>query len=494
MKKALIIVTSIILSIAILFGVAAGGYSIFVNRKVDSSKEIDLASMTNVATNAAVTNNDKKEINSLNDKKKSSGKKVVKGDSFYFNFDNEVSINTIVIKESLNKLGSLAYPLEGGTKKFSIFAELNGNYELIYQNDKIDAYRMCSFDQVTSKSFKIQFDDCRGSAKIKEIEMYDVGKKKQNFRVNDYFVAVADKEYKNDPQFLSYLDSITDLTLFVGAYIDENGEMGYRDGKEAFVNQLNDIKEAVKGKDIKLYCNVFSNDVEASFFTNNSAKMAKTLADFTVEFDLEGVDMDWEYPAGKDDWAAYNQIVLDIRKEFDKVQKKLSLAVAVWNVNFSDEAKEAVDYFNVMIYDHVTDDYDRYHSTFKQTTLAIEKMIYQGYKKEKMCLGFPFYGREIGAESKAKNYLWTSYNTSNIDNKWENVSFDALNTDKNTGETSVKPAYFNGYAMIYDKTAYAIAMSLGGVMTWNMTDDMPGQNELSLHRAIATAIDERLEK
>ncbi|MEG2395552.1 MAG: glycoside hydrolase family 18 protein [Oscillospiraceae bacterium] len=460
------------------------------------AKSVDLSNLKdlpNIAAQSQVLHNNSTEaVTSLSDNNGLTMLKLQKGDSIFMNFTNDVTFNTIVIEELSDKKGPSATKFEGGTKQFSIYAQKNGQYELIYQNDKIDEYRLCTFDTVTTKSIKIVFDDCRDNATVKEISIYQVGKTKTNFRVNDYFVANKDKNYSLDLEFIGYLKTVTDITLFGGVYIGKDGTIQFRDGnEEAFANQLKQIKTAIKlsGQDTKIYCNVFSGDEPASFFQDKTSTIAKNISAFLVKYDLQGADIDWEYPEAKEDWVAYNQLVLDIRKEFDTVGKKLSLAVAVWNVNFSKAAMEAVDYYNVMLYDLSGDDFDSYHSSFRSTTGAIETMIKKGYTREKICLGFPFYGREVPKYNPGCEATWPSYRGCGFETKWENVQYK---TDANGVKSPLY--YFNGYAMIADKTAYAISMSLGGVMTWHMESDLPAYKELSLHRAMNETVKERVEK
>lgn len=493
MKRWVKVVVSAVLAVVLILGTVIGGYAAFVNRKVDSADVTNLKQYEDIALGANVFNSEKKETSKMTDGKKSTGLTLHEGESIYLEFSEPVTADTIVLRETLNKGGSLAYALEGGTKQFSIYASLNGKEEMIYRNDKIDTYRMCTFPETTFDALRIEIDGCRGSAKLNEVSVYNVGKTEKEFRVNDYFVYGEGADCVNNKQFLTNLDHITDLTMFIGVSLDENGEIVYTPDKETFIRSLADVRAAIGDRDIKLYCEIgIDAEDKGGFIAKYSKKIAENLAAFTLEHDFDGVDFDWEYPSGSKDWDAYNQLALDLHEELSKVGKKFSFAVAVWNMRFSDEAKEAVDYFNVMIYDHITDDRDGYHSTFKETTLAIERLIYQGYDKEKICLGLPYYGRNVRDSDQEGNY-WINYDKSNITDPWTNYSEKGVHTNGETGEETIRKAYFNGYAMIRDKTAYAVAMELGGIMTWHGMSDIPVDNELSLHKAVTEAIGERLE-
>lgn len=419
--------------------------------------------------------------------------RVKNGDCVQFNFDKPVTANTIILREKLNKKGSIyGLPFEGGVKQFSIYASLNGVENLIYRNDKIDSYRMCTFSEETFDSLKIVFDDCRKNAVIKKIEIYNVGKVKQKLRINDYFVYEENRDYAHDKGFVDYLDTITDLTMFIGAGINRNGEVTYGPDKETFAKRIDEVRAAIGNRDVKLYCTVFSSNETGDFFEGKTKKLAKNLVEFLNEFNLDGVDFDWEFPSNLNDWRIYSDLAVDLHKAFAPYGKKFSFTPAVYNMKFTKAAKEAVDYFNIMVYDLGLKDYNGYHSTFKHHAYAAERLIKTGYAPEKICLGFPYYGRETKG-TNAGNY-WIDYRISEIKDKWSNFSSNGCRLDKQTGEKVPADTYYNGYAMIRDKTAYAISMGIGGVMTWSMMSDLLVDNELSLHRAVKDACEQRLER
>ena len=45
--------------------------------------------------------------------------------------------------------------------------------------------------------------------------------------------------------------------------------------------------------------------------------------------------------------------------------------------------------------------------------------------------------------------------------------------------------------MIYDKTAYAMDAGMGGIMMWHYNCDLPYTDDLSLLRAVNTAVEAR---
>lgn len=469
---------------------AISGYaSHYLLHRAKSADISDLKYYENLTLSAKVMDKNGYATTLLTDNNKFTGITVVNGDCIYLKFKKPVFCNTILLEEALNKQGTTTFPLEGGTKRFSIYAALDGDEKLIYSNDKIDEYRMCTFPRVQTDYLRIQFDECRGNAKINKIAVYDVGKAKQDFRVNNYFV-YNKTNYEHNEKFKSLLNGLTDLTMFIGVSVDNNCNVVYEKGKDAFAERLADVRRAIGDRDIKLYTTVFCDFKNLLY--GNTKKIAKALAEFVQEFNLDGVDFDWEYPQGSKEWQAYSDLAIDVHNEFSKIGKKVSFAIAVFNIHFSREAMQALDYLNIMVYDQIHEDYDGYHATFKHATLAIEKLIYKGYKREKLCLGLAFYGRNLKHNNRG-NY-WLDYSNSNINDPWTNFSDKAIHIDDKTKQKSVRKGYFNSYAMIRDKTAYAISTGIGGIMNWEIMSDLPASNPLSLHNAVNEVCAERLKK
>lgn len=442
----------------------------------------------NLAEKAKISANGVNKTASLTDDRRLTGALLTEQGNIFVNFKTPVTANTIVLRELVFKIGSSTFPFEGGTDRFSIYASMNGEEKLIYRNDRIDVYRLCSFPETTFDSLRIQIDSCRRSARINEVEIYNVGKVKQNFRVNDYFVYDS-KDYAHNEKFINYLDTVTDLTMFIGLWIDKDGNIVCGDGMDKFEERLADVRTAIGDKDIKLYVNIYSADTDGEYFMRTSKNIAKSSAEFLTKYNLDGVDLDWEYPDTPEDWKAYNQLTLDLHSALSPIGKKFSYATSMWNLKFTKEAMKAVDYLNVMLYDMTDSDKRGYHSTFKDHSHAIELLYHQGVDLSKVCLGIPYYGRDT---AENPDLCWVDYDDSGITDKWTNYVPDCNYTERNTGKPGVGGVYFNGYAMTRDKTAYAIDAGIGGVMSWSMMSDFPVESELSLHRAVNDACEQRL--
>ena len=83
------------------------------------------------------------------------------------------------------------------------------------------------------------------------------------------------------------------------------------------------------------------------------ANLLKNLKTFIREYNYDGVDIDWEYPATTADATLFRSMLLGLRSFLPSPQYVISADVAPWGGDGYDfpDTKGLVDYFNVMTYD-----------------------------------------------------------------------------------------------------------------------------------------------
>jgi chitinase len=177
------------------------------------------------------------------------------------------------------------------------------------------------------------------------------------------------------------------------------------------------------------WSNYFS---DAVLTPTSRALFAKTSVDIIRQYNLDGVDVDWEYPGqlGEDnifrpeDKQNYTLMFKAIREELDKLTietgKKYPLTAAVGgSQTFIDKTEMAevgkiLDYVYVMTYDysgkngtvgHHTNLYASKKSPGSSADQSIKNFIAAGVPPEKLGLGAAFYGKGWMAESTTDNGL-----------------------------------------------------------------------------------------
>lgn len=185
----------------------------------------------------------------------------------------------------------------------------------------------------------------------------------------------------------------------------------------------------------------------------------KNLKSFVDEYQLDGVDMDWEYPDPGQSSLNYVALMTELRAALP--DKLISTAVISYGDNtglgIPDESFDLVDYVNVMTYDGSD------HGTMEQFNKGLQYWLGRGVAKEKLNIGVPFYARP-GPVTYAK-LVETDPAAAQTD------TFDYFGTLQN----------YNGIPTIKKKTELAM-QNAGGIMFWELSLD--AQGELSLVNAI----------
>ncbi|MBU2884977.1 hypothetical protein KO507_04255 [Gilvimarinus agarilyticus] len=180
------------------------------------------------------------------------------------------------------------------------------------------------------------------------------------------------------------------------------------------------------------------------------------------EFQLDGVDMDWEHPDNPAEKIGYLALMQELRVALDALPDTHYLTAAVvgsgdWAGQYIDpEVFEWVDFLNIMAYDN----YDQeHHSSLAYAHEAVEYWQARGLSREKTVLGVPFYARPSYAQYK-----------------------DLVAADPNNAcRSRVGNDYYNGLPTIRAKAALTETHTCG-IMVWELTQDT--DDETSLLKAL----------
>jgi len=190
----------------------------------------------------------------------------------------------------------------------------------------------------------------------------------------------------------------------------------------------------------------------------------KNLAGFVHEYQLDGADIDWEYPNAGQPSQNFLALIRELRAAMP--YKLLTTAVVSYGddngIGIPTESFDSLDFVNVMTYGGPD------HGTMEQFKDGLEYWSVRGLPKEKIVMGMPFYSHV--KESSAEGITYAKL-VQNDPTAAQVDEFDYY------GMTQI----YNGIPTIQAKTNIAMQQA-SGVMFWALDHDTQG--ELSLVNAI----------
>ena len=213
------------------------------------------------------------------------------------------------------------------------------------------------------------------------------------------------------------------------------------------------------------------------------------------EYDLDGIDMDWEYPTSSeagissspDDTKNYTLLMRDIRAAIgpDKLLTQATICTAQY-IDFA-AVDPYVDFTNIMTYDmgrppyHNTPLYDSPLVKAVTVDSAVRAHLAAGIPPEKLFLGLAFYGHGVAGIPSAADLTqvcnWEGYTY-----HWDEQAMVPYMTDDRDG------SYAFGYEDLRSltlKCQYILEKGLHGAMYWSWD----GDNEAGdLRRTVYTVL------
>ncbi len=191
------------------------------------------------------------------------------------------------------------------------------------------------------------------------------------------------------------------------------------------------------------------------------------LVNLCNQYNLDGVDIDWEYPDPGTSGSNYALMMQQLGSAMHSRGKLLTAAVIASGSTgggVPNSVFGVVDFLNLMAYDGGGSN----HSTYEYAVSSVNYWVGRGLPASKAVIGLPFYGRSSSS--------YVAYNT-------------LLSQGASPNSDSFNGVGYNGIPTIKRKTNMAFDRSLGGVMMWELSQDATGAN--SLLTAIDQVVDAR---
>ncbi|WAC10236.1 glycoside hydrolase family 18 protein [Dyadobacter pollutisoli] len=296
-----------------------------------------------------------------------------------------------------------------------------------------------------------------------------------------------------------------------------------QDGKAFLTNEKTDSTNFRKLKllkdqnpDLKILISIggwaWSENFSDAVLTEASRKVfAKSSVDIIKKYDLDGVDIDWEYPGmmgeegnvfRPEDKQNFTLMFKAIRNELNLLEeetgKKKLLTTAIpgfvefLNVTEMGKAQEFLDYVNLMTYDLFQGDTVVHHAslypsdiykTAKSADNAFKAFTAAGVPAGKLVMGLPFYGRMftvaklekgLGQKQTAQEYLdgYTYIKDSLVNKKGFKEYRDTVaKAPYLLNATTGQILSYDDEESVREKCKYVLDKKMGGVMFWEYDSD-----------------------
>lgn len=230
---------------------------------------------------------------------------------------------------------------------------------------------------------------------------------------------------------------------------------------------------------------------DAASTDENRKMVANSILETLEKYDLDGIDMDWEYPKSTDK-NNFTLLMTEIKNTLKAKRCDYLITAAIpggtWTNQRYDYAalNNVLDYFYVMTYDLDFDGSGKSNhvTTIKATFDSAQYLKSQGVNPKKIVLGAAFYGRRYTIDEEGtKHGLGMTYN------KIETINYnyiqyfyvEKLNDDIKKYYDEVNDCYYiydskNKQFISYEdvlaiKSKWEKAKEYGGIMFWSYQND-----------------------
>ncbi len=255
------------------------------------------------------------------------------------------------------------------------------------------------------------------------------------------------------------------ITDIIGATVKPNSDGSLNTSS---VNETEFQSIISKSKDNNVNVLIMIAGKECNAMASNSVSRANfitNITQFCLDYDINGVDMDWEQPNGfsSSDREKYTTLLKELDLSLNDHGLLLTMAGGTWSYEINKEAMQYLDWLNVMAYDMGKPE----HATMDDAARALKWWTDFGFDISKLTLGLPFYGTNSSGTQKGYKAIVNDFSVNNPD------------------EDMADGFYFNGVATIKKKVEMALDSNCLGVMIWELSLD-----EFNTSRSLIKAIDE----
>lgn len=399
-----------------------------------------------------------------------------------FELKEKSTFNTAVICEDGSKV-----------KYFRLEAFVDDAWKTIYKSEKLNKERVISFDAVTTKNVRLIIDNMDGkSCKIKRLKLYNLNSDTQKFNTTVYQRLDGDvpteiwekgEEYRKT--FARYYDVYNTIIIFGAVNWSESGELVFANGEDWFREQITILKKIVNEyrtnpHEVKIILTALADGAGGghigvnTLMHANHTRIATEMVDKFIKpeseggYDLDGLDIDWEFPQNAKDWKCYDVFMKELDEKMNAVKPSaiISAALSASALKMSKETIGRIDQIQYMAYDNF--DSTGIQSTLHQAQIGIQNFVKKGVDLKKINLGIPSYGRpnDYSPYWPTWRELEAEAGVTKESMYFNNIYYNFFFEDK-----YMEVVGYCSPALAGDKTAVALFSNCGGIMVFRLACD-----------------------
>ncbi len=284
------------------------------------------------------------------------------------------------------------------------------------------------------------------------------------------FKIVAYQKYNTMAKFETKVYGYIDQLIYKLIRVKADGRL------ELLPSTLTDLRVLTNSKDgydkVKLLIGIGGankNSVHFRVMAENPtarSNFVQNISEFCQKYQLDGADIDWEYPETHQEQANALLLFKELQQTFN--QKELILTAAITytpeQVSFAKQIEPFVHQINLMVYEPIKG----LTSFQQQIDFAVTLIEKEALSNEKLVVGLPFYGKSLTTgKTKAYSKIVKAKQLGNLDTN--NINY--MNVDEVKKNT-----------LMMKRKGYS------GVMFWELGFDTSINSTTSLLRSINSAV------
>ncbi|MDO4211640.1 MAG: LamG-like jellyroll fold domain-containing protein [Bacteroidales bacterium] len=257
--------------------------------------------------------------------------------------------------------------------------------------------------------------------------------------------------------------------------------------KYSFRHFFNTIRECYGDcQGYKLLITASGHDGWESTFANSTkrTKLGKAIAEIGNLPDFDGIDLDFEWTYNSTGWSNYAQLCKVIRENLDE-GKLLSVSPHQVAYGFPTNMMKYVDFFNFQVYGPG----QTYLFTEEGYTSALQQFVNHGYPKDKIVMSYATTtsGGCDANGSVIRNGNAIAYAPIGFRNFYDVATTQASDNRAYYSKTDAY-YYYTGYDQSVWRAQQCHEQQIGGIMYWDMGNDIATSEPLSLARGASLAL------